>query len=60
MTWSVTIIITLALGSIIGAIWLLKKSARKFQLTPEQLKKIKARNQALDKKQQQDDDYKSP
>ena len=56
MTWTIAIIITLALGSIIGAIMLLQKTAKKFHLSPEQLKNIKARNQELDKKQQEDED----
>ncbi len=42
------IITILALGMIIGGILLLKKSAKKFNLTPEQLAKIKKRNQILD------------
>ncbi len=42
------IVTVLALGMIIGGILLLKKSAKKFNLTPEQLEKIKQRNQALD------------
>ncbi len=42
-------IIILALGSIIGAIMVLKKSAKKFDLSEEQLKKIKKRNEDLDR-----------
>ncbi len=42
------IVTVLALGMIIGGVLLLKKSAKKFNLTPEQLEKIKQRNQALD------------
>jgi len=42
------IVTVLALGIVIGGILLLKKSAKKFDLTPEQLEKIKQRNQALD------------
>ena len=45
------IIITLAIGIIADGVFLLKKSARKFTLTPEQLAKIKARNEALDKEE---------
>ncbi|KGJ96095.1 DUF2897 family protein [Colwellia psychrerythraea] len=47
------IIIGLAIGIIAGGIFLLKKSARKFNLTPEQLAKIKKRNEALDKQDQE-------
>lgn len=49
MSTSELMIIILALGSIIGGILLLKKSAKKFDLTPEQLEKIKKRNDDLDK-----------
>lgn len=49
MSLSELFIIFLALGSIIGGILLLKKSAKKFDLTPEQLEKIKKRNDDLDK-----------
>ncbi len=49
MTITAIIIITLAIGAIIGGILLIKKSAIKFNLTPEQLKKIKERNEELDK-----------
>lgn len=49
MSLSEIIIIVLALGSIVGGILLLKKSAKKFDLTPEQLDKIKKRNDYLDK-----------
>jgi len=43
-----TIVTVLALGMIIGGILLLKKSAKKFNLTAEQLEKIKQRNHVLD------------
>ena len=46
------IIIALAIGIIVGGILLLKKSAAKFNLTPEQLAKIKKRNETLDKEEQ--------
>ncbi|MEW6983373.1 DUF2897 family protein [Colwelliaceae bacterium 6471] len=45
----------LAIGMILGGILLLKKSAKKFLLTEEQLEKIKARNEQLEKEQQQDE-----
>ncbi len=54
MSLSELILITLALGIIIGGILLLKKSARKFDLTTEQLENIKKRNKDLDKKEQED------
>ncbi len=51
MSITAIIIILLALGLILGGIFLLKKSAKEFNLTDEQLKKIKERNQALDKEE---------
>ena len=47
-------LIIIALSSIIGGILLLIKSAKKFNLTPEQLKKIKERNELIDKQEQQE------
>lgn len=46
------IIITLAIGSIVGGILLLRRSAKKFDITPEQLSRIKKRNEELDKEEQ--------
>jgi len=46
------ILTVLALGIIIGGVLLLKKSAKKFDLTDEQLTKIKQRNEALDEAEQ--------
>jgi uncharacterized membrane protein YciS (DUF1049 family) len=40
-------------GIIIGGVMVLKKTARKFTLTEQQLKKIKERNKALDKEEQE-------
>jgi uncharacterized membrane protein YciS (DUF1049 family) len=41
-------------GVIIGGVMVLKKTARKFTLTEQQLKKkIKERNKALDKEEQE-------
>ena len=53
MTFSIIILISLALGIIIGGIFLLKKSARKFDLTKEQLDNIKKRNKELDEKEKE-------
>ena len=49
------ILIILALGSVIGGILLLKKSAKKFNLTSEQLEKIKKRNELIDKSEQEEE-----
>ncbi|MBL4900607.1 MAG: DUF2897 family protein [Colwellia sp.] len=54
MSLTVIIFIVLALGIIIGGILVLKKSARKFDLTPEQLERIKKRNKELDEKEKKD------
>jgi len=54
MSLGIIIIISLALGIILGGVLLLKKSARKFDLTKEQLDRINKRNKALDKKEQED------
>jgi uncharacterized membrane protein (DUF106 family) len=49
-----TIIITIFIfGVIIGGVMVLKKTARKFTLTEQQLKKIKERNKALDKEEEE-------
>jgi uncharacterized protein YxeA len=53
----IAIIITvLAIGIIVGGIFLLKKSAHKFNLTAEQLASIKKRNEALEKKEKEQED----
>jgi len=49
-------LIVLILVSIIGGILLLKKTAKKFNLTAEQLKEIKERNDQIEKKEQEEDD----
>ncbi len=54
MSLSVIILISLALGIILGGVLLLKKSARKFDLTTEQLETIKRRNKALDEEERKD------
>jgi len=54
MSLSVIIFISLALGIILGGILLLKKSARKFDLTKEQLENIKKRNKELDEEENKD------
>lgn len=51
---SIIVLIILALGVILGGVLLLKKSARKFDLTDEQLEKIKKRNEELDEKEKDD------
>ena len=54
MSLTVIILISLALGIILGGVLLLKKSARKFDLTKEQLDNIKKRNKELDEQEKSD------
>lgn len=54
MTLSGIILTVLALGIIVGGVLLLKKSAKKFDLTAEQLSSIKKRNEELDKAEKAD------
>lgn len=54
MTITTVIIIALVFGAIVGGILVLKKTARKFDLSQEQLNAIKKRNEALDKKEDKD------
>jgi len=49
MSFSILFIIILAVGIVFSGILLLKQSAKKFNLTEEQLKTIKARNKQLEK-----------
>lgn len=48
MSWVFYVVIILALGTVVSAILLLKQSARKFDLSAEQLDRIKSRNKQLD------------
>lgn len=51
MSFSAIFIIIISLGIIVGGIMVLKKSARKFNLSDEQLKRIKQRNKDQDIKE---------
>jgi|GEM_PF-1732641 len=55
MSVTAVVIIILALAMIVGGILVLKKSAKKFDLSEDQLKEIKKRNQALDKAEQEEE-----
>jgi hypothetical protein len=55
MSLSVIVLIVLALGIIIGGVLVLKKSARKFDLTEEQLDSIHKRNEELDEKEREEE-----
>ncbi|MFT5756087.1 MAG: hypothetical protein ACI9LM_000799 [Alteromonadaceae bacterium] len=50
MTFTTLLIIVLALGTIVSGIMLLKQSAKKFNLSDDQLDKIKQRNKEQDEK----------
>jgi len=51
MTYIELMIIVLIIAMIISGIFLLKRTANKFNLSAEQLKKIKQRNKILDEKE---------
>ena len=55
MNISLLVIIALAFGIIIGGITLLRKSAKKFHLTPEQAEKVKKRQQELAQQERDED-----
>jgi len=55
MSYTGIIIAIIALGLIASAVLLLKQSAKKFDLTEEQLKKIKKRNTEIEKEEQKED-----
>ena len=55
MSISTVLIIALPICFIAGGILFLRKTANKFNLTPEQLAKIKKRNEALDKEEQEEE-----
>lgn len=57
MSFSAIAIIILAIASILAGVLLLKKSAKKFDLTPEQLEEIKKRNKAIDKQEESEREH---
>ncbi|AGI25038.1 DUF2897 family protein [Pseudomonas sp. MT3] len=50
MPWYAWLIMALALGSIVGALMLLRDTAKKLPLTEEQLRRIHERNAEMDAK----------
>jgi hypothetical protein len=54
MSITTAIISLLILGIIVGGLLVIKKTAKKFNLTEQQLERIKERNKVLDKKEQQE------
>lgn len=55
MNWLTIAIIVIALGTIVSAVLLVKQSARKFELSEEQLKKINQRNKILDEEEKKEE-----
>jgi len=53
------IITVVVIGFIVSPVLLLKQSAQKFNLTDEQLDKIKKRNEQLDKEDKKEEDEKN-
>lgn len=51
MSVTLIFIAVLAVSLIVGGIMIVKQSAKKFNLTDEQLKRIKARNEVLEKEE---------
>ena len=49
MSLNAALIILLVLAMLLSGIWLLKKTAKKFHLSNEELKRINERNERLDK-----------
>lgn len=49
------LLIVIALGILIGGLLLIKKSAKKFILSDEQLTKINKRNEKLEKEENEED-----
>lgn len=54
MNWLFWLITIISLGTIVSSILLLRQTAKKFNLTDQQLKDIKARNEALDAEEEID------
>lgn len=55
MSITTIIIFIFIFGVIVGGVLLLKKTAKKFNLTEQQLNKIKERNEALNKEEQENE-----
>ncbi|MFC2973682.1 DUF2897 family protein [Azotobacter bryophylli] len=55
MPWFAWLILILAFGSVIGSLMLLRDSAKKLPLSPEQLERIRQRNVELDAKERKED-----
>ncbi|MDT3720011.1 DUF2897 family protein [Pseudomonas oryzihabitans] len=54
MPWYAWLILLVAIGSVVGGLFMLKDTARKVPLTDEQKAKIRQRNAEMDAKEAQD------
>lgn len=54
MPWYAWLILVVAIGSIVGGLMLLRDTAKKLPLTPEQLKRVHERNAEMDAKEAKD------
>ncbi|MEQ7922558.1 DUF2897 family protein [Xanthomonas sp. WHRI 1810A] len=54
MPWYAWLILVIAIGSIVGGLFMLKDSAKKLPLTDEQLKRVHERNAEMDAKEARD------
>ncbi|MBO0368810.1 DUF2897 family protein [Pseudomonas putida] len=54
MPWYAWLILVVAIGSIVGGLMMLRDTAKKVDLTEEQLRKVHARNAEADAKDAQD------
>lgn len=54
MPWYAWLILLVAIGSIVGGLMVLRQSADKVELTPEELKRVHERNAEMDAKEARD------
>lgn len=54
MSLTIIFIIVLAVSLVVGGIMIVKQSAKKFNLTDEQLKRVKERNKMLEQEEKDD------
>ena len=57
MSYTALAIIIICLAMILSGIFVLRRSAKKFNLSEQELQNIKKRNLAYEKKEQEEDDY---
>ena len=57
MSYTALAIIIICLAMILSGIFVLRRSAKKFNLSEQEIQNIKKRNLAYEKKEQEEDDY---